>query len=170
MADTDINAIIELITSDWRGKVRTASVQLRAFENDIRRMNTVKGVQVRMVHRDAAKFLSAASEINREVREGVDKELQVMMIRSLAATPIRTGALRNSAQTHKARHEGGAVTGSVSYGGEGSVDYALYVHEDVTASHAPPTQAKFLETAAIETSKDMDSRMADRIQRYLRSL
>lgn len=170
MADTDINAIIEIVTRDWRGKVRTSSVQLRKFENDAQRLNTVRGVQVRMVHKDAAKFLTAAAEINAQVRAGVNKELQVMLIRALEATPVRTGALRNSGETIKAKHQAGSVGGMVQFGGDGAVPYTLYVHEDLTAAHKPPTQAKFLETAAVETAKGMDDRMADRIQRYLRSL
>ena len=170
MANTDVEAIVEVITRDWRGKVRKSSVQMRAFENDVKRLNAVRGVQVRMPHERAAKTLMAASEINPQVRNAVDKELKILLIRALEATPIRTGALRRSGEVIKSKHEHAGVSGAVRFGGDGDVPYALYVHEDLTAAHKPPTQAKFLTAAANEQAKNMDKRMAERIQRYLEAL
>jgi isocitrate dehydrogenase len=39
--------------------------------------------------------------------------------------------------------------------------YAVYVHEDLDATHAPPTQAKFLEKAIRESNGDLYSIIVD---------
>lgn len=55
--------------------------------------------------------------------------------------PIDTSALKNSART-KAEGTGFDTAVTVSYGTE----YAVFVHEDLEAQHAPGKSAKFLET------------------------
>jgi len=54
--------------------------------------------------------------------------------------PIDTGALKNSAFT---RSRGSGLDTKVGVGY--TQEYAIYVHEDLTARHAPGKTAKFLE-------------------------
>lgn len=54
--------------------------------------------------------------------------------------PIDTGALKNSART-TTKGEGFKTTVTVSY----ATAYAIYVHEDLEAKHAPGKSAKYLE-------------------------
>ncbi len=59
---------------------------------------------------------------------------------SMQIVPVDLNVLRPSANT-RAEGSGKATSVIVSYG----TDYAVYVHEDLEARHAPGKQAKFLE-------------------------
>ena len=43
--------------------------------------------------------------------------------------------------------------------------YANFVHEDLTKHHEPPTQAKFLQTAAEEVARDIPAIIAEQIKK-----
>jgi hypothetical protein len=75
----------------------------------------------------------AADELDRSLRRRVLEP-------SLRLCPIDTGALRASAWVDARVVAGGRIVGAVGY----DTDYAVFVHE-VPASHASPTQWKFLE-------------------------
>lgn len=65
-------------------------------------------------------------------------------------TPIEFGPLRNS---HRTESTGRGFDTRVEVSCQAA--YAIYVHEDMTARHAPGTNAKFLERAAREKSKEV---------------
>ena len=81
--------------------------------------------------------------------------------------PVDTGALRASGQVHLPAVSGTNVEVVVGYGGPG-VDYATYVHEDLSAHHAPGTSAKFLEIAVTRRTNGWQDAIAARVQDLLR--
>jgi len=83
--------------------------------------------------------------------------------RSQTLVPVDTGTLKSSGEVSTPDIIGDSIEVSIGYGGAAS-EYAIYVHEDMEANHAFPTQAKFLEQPALEA---LDG-MADRLARSLR--
>lgn len=81
---------------------------------------------------------------------GLKKAGLFLQRESQKIVPIDTGALRNSANT-RAEGEGLSTVVYVTYG----MDYAIYVHEDLQAAHAPGKQAKYLEQPAREKRAEM---------------
>lgn len=79
---------------------------------------------------------------------------------SQAIVPIDTGDLRRSAFT---RHSGTGFQVIVRVGYTQS--YAIYVHEDLNARHAPGKQAKYLE----EPARTGRATMGEIIRKVLRS-
>lgn len=80
------------------------------------------------------------------IAEGLKKAALTILKKSQQYVPVDTGLLKKSGQIE--------VTGS-GMGARAAVlyqtRYAIYVHEDLSKYHAPPTQAKFLERAVRET-------------------
>lgn len=77
-----------------------------------------------------------------EAEPALEKSLKQHVVKpSLHICPIDTGALRTSVWVSVMRVAGGRLQAHVGY----DTDYALYVHEDPDAAHAPPTRWKFLE-------------------------
>lgn len=56
---------------------------------------------------------------------------------------VHSGTLKASHQTEPSQWHGDRLEAVIGF----NTDYAAAVHEVLTARHAPPTQAKFLETA-----------------------
>ena len=85
--------------------------------------------------------------------------------KSQGLVPVATGRLKSSGRVQVPRMEGSQVTVDIAYG----TPYGLYVHENLQANHASPTQAKFLETPVVQQVDGMGSRIADRVEATLRS-
>lgn len=103
----------------------------------------------------------AAEQLEREKKEKADKIIQdlinlaeLIKRRALYYCPIDTGALRRSAKVKVSGQSATTATLSITFGDD-TAYYALYVHEDLTKYHAPPTQAKFLERAIAESRADI---------------
>jgi len=75
--------------------------------------------------------------------------------------PIDTGALRASGQ-ERAEGSGFDTVVTVSYG----TKYAVYVHEDLGAQHAPGKEAKFLQKPLIEKEKQMQRVVRDAVKEH----
>lgn len=89
----------------------------------------------------------------------------VVVPRAVELCPIDIGNLRASKQTYPPVHARQNI--SVMFGfGNAAVQYAAAVHENLTARHAPPTQAKFAEQAMIEGAP----RLAPEVQATMRDL
>lgn len=96
---------------------------------------------------------------------GAVAEMQQVLAKALTYTPIETGALRNSGRVIGPVRRGETSLVSVTFGGPSHpryVHYAVYVHENAYARHAPPTQWKFLERAFNERKRGMAARIARR--------
>lgn len=74
----------------------------------------------------------------------------VVYRKSQGYVPVDKGPLKASGRIEDNGKQGNGAQVRVLYGGD-SAPYALYVHEDLEAHHAPPTCAKFLERAYRET-------------------
>lgn len=84
------------------------------------------------------------------IDEGLKKCAQVIMRKALTVVPRETGALAESHKVVGNGKQGFAARYTVEAGGPGAY-YALYVHEDLTKYHAPPTMSKWLEYAVRTT-------------------
>lgn len=92
------------------------------------------------------------AELDRGLREEADETL----ILSNYYCPIKSGALRSSGHV--------VPRGMGQYDIVYDIWYAGYVHEILRYHHAPPTQAKFLERAAMERHRDIERNLHARIE------
>lgn len=74
---------------------------------------------------------------------------QIILKQALVYVPYRTGRLYRSGKVI-VTGKGGRATVRVVFGGPG-IAYALYVHENPTMYHRPPTMYKYLERAVAGT-------------------
>jgi hypothetical protein len=93
-------------------------------------------------------------------------EVNDVFIASQELVPVDTGALKSSGMVEGPIVDGTTVEVSIGYGGAAE-DYALVVHEDLTAFHEPPTQAKYLEQPAVEAVEGMSERLAAAVMERL---
>lgn len=77
--------------------------------------------------------------------------------------PVDTGFLRGSAYEGEPVVQDGHVWVEIGYG----ADYSFWVHENLTAQHHPPTQAKFLEVPLIQAAPTMVEELLKRAQRII---
>lgn len=129
-------------------------------------------------------FTKNISTYKYEFKNAVDRSLLMMnatiIKKAIIYTPIETGDLRDSYDS-KVILKGNKHVGVVTVGGPSNKQisnnpkkrphkpiayYALYVHEDLTATHAPPTQAKFLERAIREVQGAIAATFAKNIKDY----
>lgn len=73
--------------------------------------------------------------------------------------PVRYGVLKGSGHVEDPVVGENGVEILIGYGGP-AAQYALFVHENLTAEHAPPTKAKFLE----DPMNDVLDRLIARLQ------
>ncbi len=90
----------------------------------------------------------------------IEQMLQPVFDRSQVLVPVKTGVLKASGYIQTQRR-GGTAVGEVGYGKGGKPSYAVFVHENLDAQHASPTQAKFLEQAANEHAAGMLDQAGD---------
>jgi len=83
------------------------------------------------------------------IAEVLKKNADIILARSQILVPVDTTALKASGKVTVTGSGAGAKM-EVAYGG-GAVHYAVYVHESVDVPHKPPTIAKFLSRAAVDT-------------------
>ncbi len=88
--------------------------------------------------------------------DAANAHIEVVFAQTQIRVPKETGRL---AETGRVEHNSSGrrhVSNSIWYGepgeGEGIVDYAAAVHEILSASHNPPTGAKFVEVPLIQSA------------------
>jgi len=84
-----------------------------------------------------------------KIADGLEKAAKMVYTRAQKYVPVDTGALRESGRVETNNKAGLAAESYVSYGGE-AAPYALWVHENLEATHAPPTCARWLAKAVRE--------------------
>jgi len=102
---------------------------------------------IAMVRRRLAK---AAGDTARGMERGQVKAALRLLALSQQVVPVDTGALKRSGFASKAG-SGFSTQMTVGY----STPYAIYVHEDVDASHAPGKIAKYLEKPARDHAAEL---------------
>lgn len=106
-----------------------------------------------------ARFLrETPGVVQKDVEAALMEEGENVMGVSVRRTPVDQGPLRASAHVKTPVTKGGKTTVTLAYG----TDYAVYVHE-ITTSHHPSGQAKFLQSAVEENAKGMSDRMRRRV-------
>lgn len=90
------------------------------------------------------------------------QEGERIMAAAKELVPVDTATLKTSGHVKLPEIVGDDVTVVMGFGGAAS-DYAIYVHENLEARHAPPTQAKFLEQPLLEAANDMGLRIAQEL-------
>jgi hypothetical protein len=85
---------------------------------------------------------------------------------SQMVVPVDTGALRASGQVRPPEVSGTNVEVVIGYGGP-AADYAIYVHEDLEANHAPGTSAKFLEVPVLNRLPEWQDEIVHRVKELL---
>lgn len=96
------------------------------------------------------------------IERALFEEATMIFNKSQELCPIDTKRLRDSGRISIDRTSEG-FSAAITY----STDYAIYVHEDLTKYHNPPTQAKFLEQPARERLPRMLSNIEKRVKRML---
>ncbi len=102
------------------------------------------------------------------LEKAIYEEANVIFNESQKIVPVDTGALRGSGVVHAPRHENHRTFVRVTYGGP-AAHYALYVHENLYARHAAPTQAKYLETPLYRQVPVLIKNLAIRINHMMRN-
>jgi hypothetical protein len=86
--------------------------------------------------------------------------LEPILEQAMIYCPVKTGALRDSGYiTVDQEGLGGVISAEIGFAKGGIPDYAIYVHEDMTKHHEPPTQAKFLQTAVDEVLPNIEDQI-----------
>ncbi len=98
-------------------------------------LTRVRGVQAILKQFQKIRKQHAAA-----MQRGLVKAGLFLQRKSQQIVPIDTGALRNSARTFIVSGTGFKTVVRVSYG----TGYAVYVHEDLEANHAPGKTAQYL--------------------------
>ena len=88
----------------------------------------------------------AGPKIGRRVAVGLKEGGLFLQRQSQLVVPIDTATLKNTARTNNIGGEGFDADIIVHYGA--GAEYAVYVHEDLDAKHAPGKTAKYLERPA----------------------
>ena len=91
---------------------------------------------------------AASGLTKRTIAEGLHKCAEVILKKSQEYVPVDTGLLKASGRI-EVTGVGMNAKSRVAYGSDAAY-YAMYVHENLTAYHEPPTCAKFLERAVRE--------------------
>lgn len=87
---------------------------------------------------------------NRGYKIGLQRAAEFLLEESRKLAPIDTGFLRSTGHTI-IKGDGFRAKASIGY----SAYYAVWVHEDLTKYHAPPTTAKFM-TIPINDRKNQE--------------
>jgi hypothetical protein len=113
----------------------------------------VKGLSALQLAFDMVRF-----RYNRGYKVGLQKAGEFLLQESLKITPIDTGFLRSTGSV-SIRGDGFRAKADIGFGAY----YAVWVHEDLTKYHAPPTTAKFI------TIPMNDKKNHDKVVRMIRA-
>jgi len=86
-----------------------------------------------------------------------------------ARTPYATGKLQDSGRVDTPIIRDKIISVALSFGGE-DAPYAVYVHENLGAQHQSPGQAKFLESAILESEAYFEKDIAYKMLQIWRTL
>jgi hypothetical protein len=109
-------------------------------------MPTGKVIEVEITGLDQlARNLAAQNELAiKDLAGAMYREAQALIAEAKVITPWKFGTLRSSGYVELPDIQGNQIIVTAGFGGAAQA-YAIYVHEDPAAHHAPPTQYKFLE-------------------------
>lgn len=108
-----------------------------------------------------ARLLNFIRALPDEIDRAHKEEAQEILTVAKSRTPVKTGALRASGTVGEPDKDGFLHSIPITFG-DPTPYYAIYVHENLEAKHAVG-QAKFLESAVLEATPGMSSRIGQRI-------
>jgi len=122
---------------------------------------------------------ASPTEVLRASEGALVVEAEQTMTEAKVLTPVDEGTLRSSGHVRKPTLTKDSVSVEFGFGGpagtgntgptnDKDVGYAVPVHEDLTAHHNPPTQAKYLETPLNRRKARFGERFARRVERRIR--
>jgi len=91
------------------------------------------------------------------------QEVSLIMNESQDECPVEFGILKASGYVEDPQIIGGNASVKLGY----SAEYAIYVHENLSAYHAPPTKAKFLEDPVRRSMPGFANRVGERLKGFL---
>lgn len=108
------------------------------------------------------------------VGRAIYMEANKVFAESQMQVPVDTGALRASGMVSRPTQTAKSVEVQISYGGtaagfDGEVGYAAIVHENLGAHHEVG-KAKYLEDPVTEAAPEFAERVADSVDKTLRSI
>lgn len=103
-----------------------------------------------------------ASQAGQAFAAALVQEAEVIMADAKARTPVDTGSLRGTGHVQPPQGEGDETSVTMGFGGP-AAEYAVFVHENLTAHH-PVGEAKFLERAVLAAAPDLAKRLAARVR------
>jgi hypothetical protein len=107
-----------------------------------------------------------AREEPHKVGRALYEEGEDIMREAKLITPVDTGTLRGSGHVRLPEIKLGSVSVELGFGGA-AAPYAIYVHENLTARHNPPTRAKYLEEPLKAAQRGMAARLARKLKEWL---
>lgn len=111
-------------------------------------------------------FTKAGREAVPALKQATTESAYDMFEDSQMIVPVDTGALRASGVVHPAQERGSTVEVVIGYGNSAAF-YAIYVHEDLEAKHAPGTSAKYLEIPVTNRVPEWQQEIAHRVREIL---
>jgi hypothetical protein len=118
-------------------------------------------VQITGLNAVASRLAAAGVKIQDVAATALYEFAQEIRTESMKRTPVDTGALRASHVVSAPTRSGNTVEVRIGVGGP-ATPYAIYVHENLSASHTVG-RSKFLESAVLDAVPTMARRIAARI-------
>lgn len=112
-------------------------------------------------HQAALKHWDA--NMRRAAERGVKKAIDFLLKETLKVTPQETGNLR--AAGHAVMRDRGPEVQGIVFFDEVQAPYAIYVHEDLTKYHKPPTMGKFLQRTQFKFRGKLSQIIREEIQK-----
>ncbi len=121
----------------------------------------------------ANEFAKAGARLVADLGSALEHGAHEVMAVSDILVPKDTETLRESAEVFPVRTEAGRLVVEFGYGfgsavnpktGRLAAEYAVPVHEILEATHAPPTQAKFLEAPVMAYASEMEKTIGDELR------
>lgn len=105
-------------------------------------------------------FRALTDNIDSQTGQIVLEALEPTFEMSQELVPVEFGELKASGYLEMSQTKGHATV-EMGYGKGGHPDYAIIVHEDLEAYHAPPTQAKYLQQPLEQDSEFIQARIIE---------
>lgn len=125
------------------------------------------GVKMVGINNLSKMYARAGMSSQKALTQALFMEANEVLNASKRIVPVDTGALKNSGRVEQPKITPRDVSVEITYGGA-AAPYALYVHEDPDASHAPGKTFKFLEKPARERAPIFTRKVKERFITYVR--
>ena len=123
-------------------------------------------VRVRGIREVQRTLNKMGKEGKKAIRRFMREELEIISTDAKRLTPVEFGPLKDSGHATPVRIVGGALVGSVVFGGA-AASYAPFVHERLELHH-DVGQAKFLTTAVQRRVRGMGTRLARELAKEMK--